>query len=259
MDDSVRQTMSASSGSDTSEESNWLDVEPDEEKVEIVSLFDAQTFTTLPAMLEHCRKQYGFDLIQNIHRLQLDFLGAIKLVNFIRLQLKSNIALPTEISLGDIEDDCYLKPVLENDAVIYSLDEVLESTNDASSTEPSGAVDESSSELHKHNKSLEAELNSIRESFANYRLAVEQTLDRRWGDDTIPIASASGKEKDSSGYYFESYAAHGTKHECSATPCANHQANRATQKYMRLCLRMLSALMLTGTSYTRINTYSKGR
>jgi protein arginine N-methyltransferase 3 len=198
--------LSPSSGSDTSEESNWLDVEPDVENVEVVSLLDSRAFTTLPEMLRHCKEQHDFDLVQNIHRLQLDFLGAIKLVNFIRLRVKTNTPLPVEISLGDIEDERLLKPVLENDAVIFSLDEVLESSKETSKVDPSA---EDGSATHERNTNLQAELDSVRESFANYRLAVEQTLDRRWGSDDGPNAAAGSKERDSSGYYFESYAANG--------------------------------------------------
>ncbi|OAA46258.1 hypothetical protein NOR_03011 [Metarhizium rileyi] len=198
---------SPSSGSDTSEQSNWLDVEPDVEVIEVVSFFDALTFTTLPEMLQHCKQQHDFDLIQVIQRLQLDFLGALKLVNYVRSQVKSGIALPSEIFYEDIEDDRFLKPVLENDAVIFSLDEVLGPTSDTGA-ETSSTVHELDSDLQKKNKYLEAELSSIRESFANYRLAVEQTLNRRWGVNDVPVPSANTKEKDSSAYYFESYAAH---------------------------------------------------
>lgn len=202
---------SPSSSSDTSEESNWLDVEPDVENVEVISLFDAQTFTTLPKMLQHCKEQHHFDLVHNIRRLQLDFLGAIKLVNFIRGRVKNSTALPVEISLQDIEDECFLKPVLDNDAVIFSLDEVLAGLSNDSSTGASGTMDESNNDIHRQNKSLEIELETIRESFANYRMAVEQTLDRRWGvnDAPGPSGDPKAKPKDPSGYYFESYAAHG--------------------------------------------------
>lgn len=195
-------------GSDTSEESNWLDVEPDVERVEIVSLFDSKVFATLPEMLQYCKQQYGFDLVQNVQRLQLDFLGAIKLINFIRLQVNNKSTLPAEISIGDIEDDGLLKPVLSNDAAIFSLDEVLGSSTEAQMG-TSDAMDDSYIDLQKNNRRLEVELASIRESFANYRLAVEETLDRRWGVNDIPGPSRNAKEKDPSGYYFESYAAHG--------------------------------------------------
>ncbi|KAK2603930.1 Ribosomal protein arginine N-methyltransferase rmt3 [Conoideocrella luteorostrata] len=190
-----------SQDSDTSEESQWLDIEPDTENISVASLFDAQTFPTLPEMLEHCKQQHNFDLRANLRRLQLDFFGAVKLVNYIRHHVQNNSALPKQILPEDIEDERYLKPVLENDAVIFSLDEILESLGNLDT------ADAPASELLARNKSLEAELESIRESFANYRLTVEQTLDQRWGVDDGPTTPLQSKKKDSSGYYFESYAA----------------------------------------------------
>ena len=53
------------------------------------------------------------------------------------------------------------------------------------------------------------ELEQVRSQFANYRLAVQETLDRRWGDDDEAKPPQPQEKKDNSNYYFESYAAHG--------------------------------------------------
>lgn len=200
--------------SDASDDGEWLDVEPDEEAVTVVSLFDSQTFATLDEMLGHCKQHHGFDLRASLLRLQLDFLGAVKLVNFIRHRVRQGQPLPDTISLSDIQDDAYLKPVLENDAVLFSLDDILdEAAVDDGAADGTG---EQTTASRLRNSQLEAELESIRDSFANYRLAVQQTLDRRWGDDdddtnSRPAASSStAPAKDSSDYYFESYAYNGT-------------------------------------------------
>ncbi|KAG5953467.1 hypothetical protein E4U53_005459 [Claviceps sorghi] len=192
--------------SDTSEGSNWLDIEPDVENIEFVSLFDEQTFSTLSGMLDYCKQQHSFDLLENIHRLRLDFLGAVKLINFIRNHVRDKSTLPKQISREDIDDERYLSPVIENDAVIFSLDEVLDSASqnqDVAADTIKTPIDE----LLDRNKTLESDLHSIREKFANYRLAVEQTLDRRWGVDDIPSLPSASRPKDTSSYYFESYAA----------------------------------------------------
>jgi hypothetical protein len=188
--------------SDGSEDGDWLS-EPDEEPVSIVSLFDDQVFTSPAAMLSHCREHHDFDFAANLKRLQLDFHGAVKLVNFVRSHAKEKKALPQEISLKDLEDDRYLKPVLENDALLFTLDEILEES------EQSGAeVGSSPDALSARNKDLEAELESLRSQFANYRLAVEQTLDRRWGVDDEEPAPKAPAPKRGGDYYFESYAQH---------------------------------------------------
>ena len=204
--------MSPPVDSDASDEGDWLDVEPDEEAVAIVSLFDAKVFHTVDAMLKHCQEQHSFDLVANIKRLQLDFHGAVKLVNFIRSQVKENQPLPKEISPNDFEDDRYLQPVLENDALLFTLDEVLEEGDHNDGEAAAMRAGEASPEaLSARNRDLEVELESLRSQFSNYRLAVEQTLDRRWGvDDEEPAASASSApKKDNGDYYFESYAEHG--------------------------------------------------
>lgn len=196
--------------SDTSEESNWLDVEPDVENIEVLSLFDGQIFPTLAEMLDYCKQQHNFDLLDNINRLQLDFLGAVKLINFVRSHVRDKSSLPKQISHLDIDDERYLRPVIENDAVIFSLDEILDTLGkhqEIAVDVPKASV----GELLDRNKTLESALESMTEKFANYRLAVEQTLDRRWGTDDNLGSSLVSKPKDTSSYYFESYAANGMK------------------------------------------------
>lgn len=220
--------------SEGSEESNWLDVEPDVENVEIVSLFDTQTFPTLAEMLNHSKKQYNFDLIANIRRLELDFLGAVKLINFIRHQTKAGKAIPECISLESIADESLLRPVLENDAVIFNLDEILEMQG----VDPPGSSDapaEASNELHIRNKQLEVELEAVRDSFANYRLAVQETLDRRWGVDDEQPATIRPKESDPSSYYFESYAFNGTQFYPCADLCSELRETRYPRNDAKGC------------------------
>ncbi|KAG6044066.1 hypothetical protein E4U17_000692 [Claviceps sp. LM77 group G4] len=203
-------------GSNTSEGSNWLDVEPDMENIEIVSLFDDVTFSTLSAMLDYCKKKYRFDLLDNIQRLRLDFLGAVRLTNFIRTQVRDKSTLPKQISREDIEDERYLSPVLNNDAVLFSLDEILGVMSQDEET-PANKAKAPIDELLDRNKTLEAELYTIHERFTNYRLAVEQTLDRRWGVDEVLHSPLIPRPKEASNSYFESYAANGTEPQNSKT------------------------------------------
>ncbi|UNI19728.1 Type I protein arginine methyltransferase [Purpureocillium takamizusanense] len=203
-DDRVTSSDESSSGADDGE---WLDVEPDEEAVSVVSLFDSKTFSSLQEMLSYCLHHYGFDFKDNLARLRLDFLGAVKLVNFVRDSVKRGQPLPSPITLQDIASDGFLKPVLDNDAVLFSLDDVLETVS-AQASQDDG---EQAAALRKRNAELEAELEVIQSSFASYRLTVQETLDRRWGDDqgvsTSPLTQTSNTQaRDSSDYYFESYA-----------------------------------------------------
>ncbi|KJZ72051.1 hypothetical protein HIM_08612 [Hirsutella minnesotensis 3608] len=195
--------------SEASSDSGWLDVEPDEEHNVIVSLFDSETFSSLDQMLNHCQEHHGFDLATNVRRLQLDFLGAVKMVNFIRGSVKHGRKLPPTISRDDLDDDALLIPVMENDAVLFSLGDVLEeASNEAASTE-----NEQTKDLLARNEALEAELESLQASFVSYRLRVQRTLDQRWGlDENLDFKpdgpSGPVRRKDGGDYYFESYAAH---------------------------------------------------
>lgn len=195
--------LSVSSESSNADEAEWLDVDSDEETVVILSLLDSERFKSVADMLAHCKQKYDFDFVSIVRRLQLDFHGAVKLVNFIRGQVSQKQPLPHEISTADFSDDVYLKPVLADDAFIFSLDDILETEQDST------AIERSSDDIIARNKDLEAELEAVRSQFANYRLAVEETLDRRWGDEKESTSTKPDRKSDQPDYYFESYAQHG--------------------------------------------------
>ncbi|KAJ4019009.1 Ribosomal protein arginine N-methyltransferase rmt3 [Fusarium irregulare] len=180
-----------------SDEGEWLDLESDEESIPITSFFTTQTFPTVAAMLEDSSKNHGYNFVEDVQRLQLDFHGAVKLVNFVRHHVKNDLPLPKNISTENLEDEKYLRPVLDNDALIFSLDEVLEAMTNGQTKEGN---------LAARNKELEEELKKLQDQFASYRITVQETLDKRWGDDDTEATSV--EKKDDSAYYFESYAAH---------------------------------------------------
>lgn len=200
--------MSNLSDSSVSDGVDWQDVELDEEQITYVSPFGSETFTSLEALLEHCRTTKNFDLLTTAKRLKLDFHGGVKFVNFLRASTRdSKPVVAANVSAQDFEDDKYLMPVLENDALLFNLDELLEQEEDAVDEAP--ASSDGPLTPQTQNKQLQAELTSLNEQFANYRLAVEQTLDRRWGDEADAKPTGSEPKKDNSDYYFESYAANG--------------------------------------------------
>lgn len=56
--------------------------------------------------------------------LDLDFLDTIKLVNYVRSSVKDGNTTPDVSSKEKFQDEAYLKPVLEDDALLYSLDDI---------------------------------------------------------------------------------------------------------------------------------------
>ncbi|KAL2160264.1 hypothetical protein VTH06DRAFT_1437 [Thermothelomyces fergusii] len=234
----------SSSGSSSDNDEDWLtkpgeEDEDDQEEVSVVSLFDDRVFPDAPSMLAYCKDRFGFDFLAVRDSLGLDFHGCVRLINFVRRSVKQGTALPEKITADHLADDGLLIPVLADDALIFSLDDLPEPG--ACSRGVAGAGDAGTAgegrqegpvveELLQKNAQLQAELEQLAKQFNSYRLAVEQTLDKRWGVDeeendgaepppppsSSKAASASRaekegreedrmSEKDESAYYFESY------------------------------------------------------
>jgi len=79
---SLSESESEADGLDDIDDAGWEDVEPDEESMTVVSLFDSATFPDLDSMFAYCREKYDFDFMATRARLGLDFHGAVKLCNF---------------------------------------------------------------------------------------------------------------------------------------------------------------------------------
>lgn len=140
----------------------------------------------------------------------------------VRSTVKGGKSLPDQITEADFQDDKFLMPVLPDDALIMCLDD-LPSSSDVADGKGKAVEDASKAETvgdaASKNASLQAQLDELNKQFANYRLAVEQTLDKRWhadDDDSSSRSSASSKKdkKDESAYYWESYAHNGRLIAC---------------------------------------------
>jgi len=195
---------------DVKDDEGWEDAEPDEEETQFISLLDDEVFMDIHAMLNHCKQKYHFDFLEIRQRLALDFYGSIKLVNFIRSQVHSGNKVSPEISQKDLDDEKYLRPVLEDDALLFSLDElpdVMEGVQGTNGQE----VSNGSVELVSRVSELEAELRRVQLQFDNYRASVSETLDDRWNEKDPSGAAGSGQEekRDDDSHYFSSYSYNG--------------------------------------------------
>lgn len=133
-----------------------------------------------------------------------------------RSTAKDGKSLPEQISEADIQDDRFLMPVLPDDALIMCLDDLpsLDAAQDKGKTVEHANTAEAGGNAADQNAALQAQLDEMTRQFENYRLAVEQTLDKRWhaeDDDSSSTSSAEPKKpkEDSSNYYWEGYANHG--------------------------------------------------
>lgn len=141
--------------------------------------------------------------------------------SLVRQRVHEGLPVSENISLADIDDDAYLKPVLDDDAVIIGLFDLPDlSVPDALLSAPSSDTTALVNDLLKRNTELQEQLASVMLQHENYRAAVSKTLGERWGDsggdDNAGKANeAAGKGKgkdgeeekeDESKYYWESYA-----------------------------------------------------
>lgn len=115
---------------------------------------------------------------------------------------------PQSVTLDNLQDDKLLKPVIADDAMILAIDELDIDQQPADAQEV--AATSSQKSLQEVNVRLAEELEAVKSQFANFRIAVEQTLDKRWADESVtPSAPVSDKPSDPSHYYWESYATNG--------------------------------------------------
>jgi protein arginine N-methyltransferase 3 len=221
---SVRTYAPSSSGSseasdvlDLKDDEGWEDAEPDIENEHFISLLDDEVFTDIMSMLNHCKEKYNFDFLEVRQRLASDFYDSVKLVNFIRSQVHNGQPVSSDISKEDFADEKFLKPVLEDDALIISLDDLPENQGNAQETVAGTAkgkeVSSSSGELVSRVSELEEELRRIQSQF-DYRETVKQTLDDRWNDKPTSGSSESSstqkeEKRDDDSHYFSSYSYNG--------------------------------------------------
>ncbi|KAI1435581.1 S-adenosyl-L-methionine-dependent methyltransferase [Xylaria sp. CBS 124048] len=206
-----------SESDDSKDEEGWDDVDQDDEEVpEVISLLDDRVFNDINSMLAHCREKHGFDFLQVRRRLNLDFHGCVKLVNFIRHRVHEGLPVTEDIALVDIDKDVYLKPVLDDDAVIIGLHDLPElEILDPTLTDASERGEAVIADLLQRNRMLQERLESVLAQYNGYREDVSKTLDKRWGEVGGPDDHAGGDKaqdgadesgEDSSKYYYDSYA-----------------------------------------------------
>lgn len=140
--------------------------------------------------------------------LDLDFLDNIKLVNYVRTEVKNGNRTPDVSSKSKFEDDAYLKPVLEDDALLYSLDDITEEQGDESAP---------SAETNRQVSELQEKLEELQTQFSEYRIAVQKSMDDQLSKEDEKLAEATPKPsahaidrlQEADDGYFVSYAYNG--------------------------------------------------
>lgn len=131
------------------------------------------------------------------------------------------------ISSKDVfEDDKHLQPVLEDDALLYSLDDILEDFDgDNEPTMKIGRYGYQQPATHTPDPfdrviQLEKELQRLQLQFTEYRETVSLTLENRWNSTEDASGSVKGitnsngtapVPQDDDTHYFSSYSTNGQR------------------------------------------------
>jgi len=117
--------------------------------------------------------------------------------------MRSTTEKPALRSAEDFADAKHLQPVLEDDALLFSVDDILLLAQNEQGQDPSKSkTADPSHSVQQKVQELEEELANLQAQFASYRTAVSTTLDERWSssESTIkPAPSASSSSSSSRG------------------------------------------------------------
>ena len=104
-----------------------VDSELDAEVDAFICLFCSHTTTDLPSLWRHTAAQHRFDFLALSSSHQLDFYGRIRLVNFVRSGVKDGFSEADVLQGVEggqwMEEDKFLQPVMDDDAVLFNLED----------------------------------------------------------------------------------------------------------------------------------------
>lgn len=152
--------------------------------------------------------------------LGLDFIDTVRLVNYIRSEVRKGNLKPDVSSKSRFEDDLYMKPVLEDDALLYNLDDIAEGGEEGiqvSNKEQAHDTQSAHSTFPDHRiQELEEELSRLRSDFTEYKSMVKRQLSKELADEDsvnppTQSASAARKFNEAESGYFSSYSYNGMR------------------------------------------------
>ncbi len=117
----------------------------------------------------------------------LDFLDTVKLINYIRSEVQQGKNNPS-ISRPAFQDDKYLKPVLEDDALLYSFDDL--EVEMVETAEDEGQEVSTAQKIQE----LQDALDKMQLQFAEYKEEVQKTMLSQLQDD-VPVLPSQGSTR----------------------------------------------------------------
>ena len=149
----------------------------------------------------------------------LDFLGTMKLVNYVRREVRNGHPSPHVYSKSAFEDDQYLKPTLEDDALLYTLEDAIGEIEIRKGSFANGdKMDDHHCSATERVAELETELKLVHQGFAEYQAMLEARWVNPFLSDASPFISSGVDSKANNGgfafkdddsHYFNSYSYNG--------------------------------------------------
>ncbi|KAL8648449.1 MAG: hypothetical protein Q9226_005987 [Calogaya cf. arnoldii] len=193
----------------------WKDIEPEDFSTSFVSFGGNTRFSDLKDFLQDAKKNHGVDLLALTIRHGLETYGMIKLINYVREQVSQGPFRPDVSPETFLEGDRYMKPFMDDDALLYSIDDILDVANQ---TAPSSAKDSSNGRMSDEDvQELIKQNHQLREQVKYYRNAYQEAylenldLKERKGPEPKEHSTdhaCNGKQpkrKDHDTHYFSSY------------------------------------------------------
>ena len=206
--------------SDASDENDWKDVESDHIVASFVSFGGKAKFRRLEEFLADAKEYHGVDMLKMGK--DLDTFGMIKLINYVRAQVNQGLHRPDLSRENFLQGDEYLKPVMEDDALLYSIDDIFDLSGQEKEVKTlADRLAEASMTLEEAQEVIR-ENQRMRDQLVYYRSALQRTFlekmelqerssnprsDRSMDNDANVAPAAETVNDDS--HYFSSYAYHG--------------------------------------------------
>lgn len=144
--------------------------------------------------------EHNFNFTKLRIREKMDFYDCIKVLNYIRKNVKENpeFTISTNITKNElksvIENDTYLQPVLMDDALLYAFEdeeEAYDSEEEKKKQEIQNAQTKTEMELVKKVQETEEKLKKMEQAFNEYKAAVKRTFFDKLGTSNNNMEDAS--------------------------------------------------------------------
>ncbi|KAL8816614.1 MAG: hypothetical protein Q9223_004406 [Gallowayella weberi] len=197
------------------DEDEWKDVEPEDFASSYVSFGGKTKFSTLQDFLRDAKDNHGVDLVDLRDRYELETYGMIKLINYAREQVSRGLFRPDASPEDFLEGDRYMKPFMEDDALLYSVDEIFDVPTQQAHHLLNGSASESANQalspeevqdLLKQNKQLREQVLYYRKAYQETylkTLELESNGSQQSANAACSAVPIKGNDHDS--HYFTSY------------------------------------------------------